>query len=344
MPARSSLRALAVLSLIFAARASQAPQTAEHLNREATAALAAGKVSVAISEMEIAARRFPANTHIQFNLGLALVRSGRLEEAIAPLKKAARDSSLAPEAHFLLGADYFESKEYDKAVAELSGLVHSSHSARVLYMIEESNRRTGHVEQAETAFHELITRHPDSAWVDYLMGNAYEDQKQFDKAIGAYKQALQKDPGIPDADFAIGYIYWREQDTADAREWLEKEARRSCHALANFYLGEIARSDRDLHQAEARYRRALECDPSNSDAHLRLGIVLADQKRYKEAIAQLKKAVRLQPNGSSAHYHLAEVYSQLGRIVEAKAEYKKVRQILAAKDKGVPVSGMATRQ
>lgn len=273
-----------------------------------------------------------------------MVRSGRLKEAVAPLRKAARDPSLASDAHFLLGADYFESKKYNEAAAVLSGLTNSKHAQRVLYMIEESNRRTGHVQQAEAAFHELLTRFPDSAWLDFLMGNAYEDQKHFGKAIASYKQALSKDPNFPDADFAIGYIYWLEHDTDDAREWLGKEARRSCHSLANFYLGEIDRSSGDLRQAEAHYRRAIQCDSSNSDAHLRLGIVLADRKQYSEAIAQLKRATRLDPKASSPHYHLAQVYSQMGRTAEANAEYKKVRAILAAKDKGVPVTGKTAQQ
>ncbi len=313
-------------------------QTAEQINRQAAAALAAGKVDAAIPELREGARRFPADAHIQFNLGLALVRKGRLSEAITPLEKAAREPALAAEAHFLLGADYFENKEYAKAVTELTGLENSDHSERVLYMLEESNRRSGHTDAAKAAFHELMTRYPDSAWTHYLMGTAYEDQQQLEQAIEEYKLALVKDPGIPNANFAIGYIYWRQQDTENAREWLQKEAQKGCHGLANFYLGEIARAERDLKTAEVRYRRALQCDPSSADAHLRLGMVLEDQKRYNEAIAQLKEATVLEPNESSAHYHLASAYSQTGRKAEARVEYNKVRQIQAAKDNGVDVT------
>jgi tetratricopeptide (TPR) repeat protein len=149
---------------------------------------------------------------------------------------------------------------------------------------------------------------------------------------------LAADPTIPSAQFAIGYLYWRQQDFEDAREWLGKEAAAGCHALANFYLGEMARGEKQLTNAEKLYRRALECDPSNEQAHLRLGVVLGDQHRYEEAITQLKEAARLRPDESSAHYHLASIYSHMGRTAEAKAEYSKVRQIQAAKDNGVDVS------
>jgi tetratricopeptide (TPR) repeat protein len=318
-------------------------QTAEQTNRQAAADIAASKLDAAIRELRAASLRFPNNGPIQLNLGLALVRTGKLEEAVAPLHKACEDPSVAPEAHFLLGADYFESGQYAKAIPELGGLEGSVHSERVLYMTEESNRRTGHIEEAKAAFHQLITKYPESAWTHYLMGNAYEDQQQLDKAIDEYTQALERDPAIPNANFAIGYIYWRQQNTEQAREWLTKEAGKGCHGLANFYLGEIARGERDAPAAERLYRRSLECDPASSNAHLRLGIVLADQKRYNEAIMQLKEAIRLQPDGSSAHYHLAEIYSRTGRPLQAKAEYERVRRIQAAKDNGIDVTGASRR-
>ena len=313
-------------------------QTAAELNSEAAKEIAASRFDAAITKLRAAAQRFPNDGAIQLNLGFALIRKGRLADALPPLRQATQDSAVAAEARFLIGADYFESGEYARAITELGNLENPAHAERALYMLEESNRRTGHVEEAKAAFHQLITRYPDSAWTHYLMGTAYEAQQQLDKAIDEYTKALETDPSIPNANFAIGYIYWRQQDTEKAREWLKKEASKGCHSLANFYLGEIARSDHDLQTAERLYRRALECDPSSSEAHVRLGIVLADEKRYKEAIGHFKEAIRIQPNESSAHYHLAEVYSHTGQSVLAKSEYEKVREIQAAKDNGVNVT------
>jgi tetratricopeptide (TPR) repeat protein len=335
--------ALAVLLAGSAALAALAGQTAEQLNQNASKALQAGKLDVALSELQMASRRFPQDKHILFNLGLALVRKGRLEDAVKPLQRAAQDPVLATQAHFLLGAAYFENKQYQAAIKELQGLEEGENGERVLYMVEEANRRTGNLEGAKAAFHRLLTQHPDSAWTHYLMGTAYEDQQDLDKAIEEYRQALDKDPDIPNANFAIGYIYWRQQDTEHAREWLNKQAKGSCHALANYYLGEISRAENDLSEAGSHYRRALECDATNSEAHLRLGMVLARQKHYTEAVAQLKASIRLQPGVSTAHYQLGRVYAEIGRTVEAQAEYAKGRQIQSATDKGVDVTGGVKR-
>jgi tetratricopeptide (TPR) repeat protein len=321
----------------FSAQGPQQP-TADQIDVEAVHAIAAGHLDKAIGELRRATLRFPDNRRIQLHLGWALVQKGQLREALVPLQKARQDRSLAHEARFLLGADYFESKQYSLATQELRGLQDSDHSERVLYMLEESNRRTGHVEEAKAAFHELISRYPDSAWTHYLMATAYEDQQKLDLAIDEYKQSLQKDPTIPNADFAIGYLYWRQQDNENARKWLKKETLRGCHGLANYYLGEIARTEGELGLAEASYRRSLACDPSNQGAHMHLGMVLQDQKHYGDAIRQFKEAIRLEPNESSAHYHLGSVYKQLGRMAEASAEYRKVREIQSASDKGTDVT------
>ncbi len=313
-------------------------QTAEQLNQSASRALAAGHLDTALSELREAAKRFPQDPRIQYNLGLALSHKGRLREAVVPLKKAAADPALAAEARFLLGADYFEDKDYAAAAGELRKLDPSFRRERVLYMLEESSRRAGHLDDAKAAFHELMTSYGDSAWTHYLLGNAYEDQQQGEKAIEEYKQAFGKDPSIPSAQFAIGYLYWRQQDPENARLWLEKEAAQGCHALANYYLGEMARSDKDLPQAESFYRRSLTCDSANSNAHLRLGMLLEEQKRFAEAAAQLREATRLAPDVSAGHYHLASVYRSLGRQAEAQIEFNKVRQIQAGKDNGVDVT------
>jgi Flp pilus assembly protein TadD len=68
---------------------------------------------------------------------------------------------------------------------------------------------------------------------------------------------------------------------------------------------------------------------------------MADQKRYREALVQLKKAVELEPSQSAPHYHLGALYRQMGRKADAAAEYRKVREIHAATDNGVDVTGDA---
>jgi tetratricopeptide (TPR) repeat protein len=306
-------------------------QNARVLNEEGSRSLAKGDLASALARFQRAARLEPANTEIQFNIGLALVRMGQPKNAFTHLQRAAADPSLAPESHYLLGTAHFAAGDYANVATQLSDLRTSAHAEHVLYMLEESYRLTGRVAEARETFRELNRRFPDSSWTHYLLGEAHENQSENEKAIEEYKNALHKDAAQPNANFVIGYIYWRDHNYEAAKLWLEKQlAVQPCHALASYYLGEIARTDQDLNSAERFYRRAIGCDEHNAKAHIGLGIVLGELTRSDEAVRELQRAIRLDPKNTTPHYRLAVLYGKLGRKGEAEAEYARVKQMQAA--------------
>jgi len=263
--------------------------------------------------------------------GLASMRQGQPKQAIPPLRRAAADPALAAEAHYLLGAAYFEAGEFSKVPAELKGLENSTHAEHVLFLLEESCRLTHQAAEARQAFRQLNTRFPDSPWVHYLMGNAYENQADHQKAIAEYQAALAKDPRLPNANFAIGYLYFQDQAPEEARPWLQKElVVQPCHTLACYYLAEMARTGGETEGAVQLYRRAIQCDDANGKAHLGLGIVLAALNRNDEAIRELRRAAQLLPEDAVPHYRLALLYRKLGRRAQADAEYARVKEIHAS--------------
>jgi tetratricopeptide (TPR) repeat protein len=263
---------------------------------------------------------------------LALVQSGHPKDAIDHLKRAASDPTLSSEARYLLGVAYFSLADYANAVSELQDLTEGSRADHVLFILEESNRLLARVKEARQYFVKLNRGFPDSPWLHYLLGAAYENQSEPEKALSEYKLALSRDPHQPNASFAIGYLYWRQQDYEAAKPWLEKElSNQACHAPAAFYLGEIARTGLDLQTGARLYRKAIECDPGMANAHLRLGTVLAETNQNQEALQELLRAAELDPQNPAPHYRLALVYKKLGRTTEASSEYDIVSRLQAAK-------------
>jgi len=61
-------------------------------------------------------------------------------------------------------------------------------------------------------------------------------------------------------------------------------------------------------KAEAAYRTSLDLDPSDPDAHARLGNVLWRAGERDAAIAALSEAVRLEPGHGAAHKLLAKIH------------------------------------
>ncbi|HXM71123.1 MAG TPA: tetratricopeptide repeat protein, partial [Thermoanaerobaculia bacterium] len=72
--------------------------------------------------------------------------------------------------------------------------------------------------------------------------------------------------------------------------------------------------------AEQSFRRAVEVEPQNSRARLKLGTILAQRGARGEGIEQLRTAVRLRPDLKDAHFNLATALAQEGRLTEAAAE------------------------
>ncbi|REJ79310.1 MAG: hypothetical protein DWQ47_00790 [Acidobacteria bacterium] len=78
-------------------------------------------------------------------------------------------------------------------------------------------------------------------------------------------------------------------------------------------------------KAKAAANRALEIDPSLSEAHVALANTFAVYEwKWKEAELEFKRAIELDPNNASAHFRFGQVYlSPLGRYDEAIAEMKR---------------------
>ncbi|HMH08788.1 MAG TPA: tetratricopeptide repeat protein, partial [Terriglobales bacterium] len=73
-------------------------------------------------------------------------------------------------------------------------------------------------------------------------------------------------------------------------------------------------------EAMEYFRKVIDLDPKSPEAHLNLGIALADQFNLEGALAEFSEAVRLDPNGAAAHYNKGRVLLDLRRNDEAKPE------------------------
>jgi cytochrome c-type biogenesis protein CcmH/NrfG len=89
------------------------------------------------------------------------------------------------------------------------------------------------------------------------------------------------------------------------------------------FTGSSLISERNLAEAEAAYRRALELDPSSGLAWDGLGLAQYDAGRLGEARESLRRALARDPDNSRALFHLALVDEREGRAADAIAGYQK---------------------
>lgn len=108
------------------------------------------------------------------------------------------------------------------------------------------------------------------------------------QAIGA--QA----PEVADAEAAIAKADWKAAETK-LDTWLLSHP---ADARALFDAGYVADAQNRLDDAAGLYRRATEADPRSFEAHLSLGLLLAQQSKLEDARLELIAATKLDPGAA----------------------------------------------
>lgn len=156
---------------------------------------------------------------------------------------------------------------------------------------------------------ESITRRPTSnlaAYNLYLKGIHAARQSTFEgvtESLKFFEEAIRKDP-----DFSLAYAY-----------------------LANIYIGlagETLAPGEAFPRAEELVAKALELDPTSSDAHTARGNLLLQQEHdWPASEREFKTAISLNPSNAMAHWWYTFLLKAVGRFGEAIEELRTVMEL-----------------
>jgi TolB-like protein/Tfp pilus assembly protein PilF len=151
------------------------------------------------------------------------------------------------------------------------------------------------------------------------------------KARDAASKALAIDDAVNSAHSTLGFFYAHIDFDWPAAE---KEFRRgielnpsdaNAHMFySNSFLSVHGRHD----EAVAEMRVALELDPLSASVDSFLGRTYLWARRYSDALAQLKSCVQRFPNFALGHERLAHLYTYIGKFDEAINEETKARLLI----------------
>ncbi len=130
-------------------------------------------------------------------------------------------------------------------------------------------------------------KHP-RAWNN--LGRAYMAMMQLDKAIAAYKKAL-------------------EVNAYDEYAWNN--------------LGSAYELQQDYEKAKDAYRKQIEINPLDQYAHANLGRLLLRDSQNEEAVKELERAYGIKPDDASSAQMLGEAYLNLGQEEKAMNSFNK---------------------
>jgi len=173
------------------------------------------------------------------------------------------------------------------------------------------------------------------AYTLYLKGRFHWNKRRLDemnKAIGCFRQAIEKDPVYAQAYAGLASAYvlipqygvpagdWYGDAQAAAEKALEID---STLAEAHTVLGEIAQDHHyDWADAERHFKRAIELDPGYPTAHQWYSSTLTYLGRFEEALLEAERALELDPLSLVINMNLGDLFSTMRQFDKAIAQYK----------------------
>ncbi len=153
----------------------------------------------------------------------------------------------------------------------------------------------------------------------------------------AARTAVTLDPRLAEAHVSMGRLrFGHDWDWTGA----ERDFRRALdidpnNLDAHFFSAMLFMALGRFPEAIAHIERAEQLDPLSSTVHSAFGRVLYRARQFDQAIPHLNQAIALEPRSADGYGRLADVYEALGRYDEALALYDKV-SVLRGRRAGGP--------
>jgi tetratricopeptide (TPR) repeat protein len=178
------------------------------------------------NELRFAVTQAPHSFQAHFLLAFFLEVSGRGGEALEQYLLAVRANPRLAFVHYDLGRRggklAVQLKKWDQATALLKDALRFKDDAELLFLLATSLYQSGHYDEAEKAYLEVLSRNPQQVASLVNLGYLYLDSERFQKAEEIHRQALKASSNNEAALFGLALALQREGKTVEAsRRWQE---------------------------------------------------------------------------------------------------------------------------
>ncbi len=183
--------------------------------------------------------------------------------------------------------------------------------------------REGHLADGRRDFERGLEIDPQCASCKVHLGSALLTEGDRARGGALLRQAVEDDPQSYEAHRTFGMYLASTGLLPEARAQLKSAVAlnpKDALALSDLGIVEGKLADPD---AVTTLTSAVKLQPDSSEAHLNLGIALADQHRLDEALMEFSETVRLTPDDARGHYNKGRALTDLHRDPEAQSELEK---------------------
>jgi len=269
---------------------------------------------------------------LRLNLGLVYYRQEQYANALPEFELALKLNAKSTQARYLLGLCDFYTQRYRETVQVLQPLWQTRTNDFVyMYVLGTSASQVGMTELEDRAFLQLAKLGTDTAEFHLLIGRAYLNRFEPDKAAVEFEQAATLKPDLPLLHFNLGVAYLRQHQYARAEEELKEEIKLEPEvAYAYDQLGLTYERMERPDEALRMYKEAIKRNQRFASPHFGLAKIYDKQGQTAEALQAINVARDLAPNSANVRFLRARLLQKVGKKDEANKEFAAARSAMNA--------------
>lgn len=291
----------------------------EHVER-AHELYEAGRWDEAEAELRRALSMHPDRAEWHFNLGLTLEAAGRYEDARRAFGDALELEPSDPQVMLMLGVACVRCDRFTEGIRWLEQS-HEADPTRADTFVHriDAYARLGKHDEAEQMFYSALQYDEENALAYAHIAESLMDRGDYARAVYCLKEAGRLEPMIPRLSARLAHAQSQQGSRDEALELYLKELREhpgdvdtllDCGCL----LMDMGRSG----EAGEKFRRVIELESDNPDAHFYLGELALDREREEEAVSHYTIALKLDPAYPDVRRRLARVAIDRGDVSTAR--------------------------
>jgi protein O-GlcNAc transferase len=272
------------------------------------------EVKGARQEFEKALALDPALAGAHINLSLILAQAEELSAAGEHLDSAIKlqgDVPAAAQTHYLRAKIWGAQNQIDKSMNELEKSIQLRPEYAEAWSDLGGMRRLAlDSDGAVQALEKAVALNPHDSTAQYRLGQLYLQNGETLKALDHLKVALLGDPSdvasLYSLDRALRKAGRLEEAKPIEKQLAELRAKSDHASIVAFAASRLndegiaLEKSGDLRAALAKYRAALDLDPTGTGFQLNYGLALCRLGRWEDATAELREVLRLDPDNQMA--------------------------------------------
>jgi tetratricopeptide (TPR) repeat protein len=282
-------------------------------------------------------RLFKGKVSIGASKGESLLVAGKFDEASRTFRQALNKNSKDTAALTGLGfalASQFKidgaDQQFTKALAvdPKFALAHVGKAYVTLNRLQSSNmtvikQKASMLANAESECQQALQNDPGCPEAYATLGMVQKEQGRINEAISSYSKAIDGDPKFGQAYAKRGLAELETNNLAAAESDFKEAIRlRSSNSTAHYGLAKVYLAQGNADAALKELNTSLYLNPNSGPVQTALGDAYRMQKNYNAAIAAYQKAILIKSENEQAYLNLSDIREERGDLELSMAEIR----------------------